>query len=211
MGLVAGQLRCARCCREVRAMNRRTFLVLLPTGLAACAAGSGTTGPEGVPPPALRSYNVVDLDVTVPRSLVVSEADIYYPDADIVWRGDPPGDRHAQVEAIFEAGMGRGAAALDGDRDVRVAVEVRRFHSLTERARARIGGVHSIRFVLTVTDARTGAVIEGPRLVSADLPAYGGQRAREAEAAGQTQKVRVTDHLARVAVAELGDPSPTAG
>lgn len=198
-------------------MDRRSFLVLVPAGLAGCAAstgrgtGNGTTGPGGRPPPALRDYSVVDLKVTVPRSLVVSEEDIYYPDADIVWRGDPPGDRHAQVAAIFETGMGRGAATLDGERDVRVLVEVRRFHSLTERARARIGGVHSIRFVLTVTDARTGAVIEGPRLVSADLPAFGGQRAREAEAAGQTQKVRVTDHLARVAVAELGDPAPTAG
>jgi hypothetical protein len=192
-------------------MNRRSVLFLLPLGLAACAVTPGATDLGGLPPPALRSYNVVDLDVTVPRSLVVSEEDVYYPDADIVWRGDPPGDRHAQVQAIFEAGLGRGAATLDGDRDVRVAVEVRRFHSLTERARARVGGVHSIWFVLTVFDARTGAIIEGPRFVAADLQAFGGPRAREAEAAGQTQKVRVTDHLAGVAVAELGDPSPTAG
>jgi len=192
-------------------MNRRSFLFLLPVGLAACAEVSGTTDLGGLPPPALRSYDVVDLDVTVPRSLVVSEEDIYYPDADIVWRADPPGDRHAQVQAIFETGFGRGAATLDGDRDVRVLVEVRRSHSLTERARARVGGVHSIRFVLTVIDARTGAVIEGPRLVAADLQAFGGARAREADAAGQTQKVRLIDHLTRVAVAELGDPSPRAG
>jgi hypothetical protein len=191
-------------------MNRRSFLLVMPVGLAGCAAQMGSTDLGGRPPPARRAYNIVVLDVTVPRSLVVSEENIYYPDADIVWRGEPPGDRHAQVQAIFEAGMGRGAATLDGDRDVRVAVEVRRFHSLTERARDRVGGVHSIRFVLTVTDARTGAVIEGPRLVSADLPAFGGSRAREAEAAGQTQTVRVTDHLARVAVAELGDPPPAA-
>jgi hypothetical protein len=184
---------------------------LLPVGLAACAEPLRSTSVGGMPPPALRSYNVVDLDVTVPRSLVVSEEDIYYPDADIVWRGDPPGDRYAQVQAIFETGLGRGAATLDGDRDVRVLVEVRRSHSLTERARARVGGVHSIRFLLTVIDARTGAVIEGPRLVAADLEAFGGSRAREAEAAGQTQKVRLVDHLARVAVIELGDPSPTAG
>lgn len=191
-------------------MNRRSFLVLAPLGLSACAAGPRTTGPKGVAPAPVRSYDVVRLDVAVPRSLVVSEEDIYYPDADIVWRGEPPGDRHAQVRAIFEEGMGRGAATLDGDRKVRVSVEVRRFHALTERARARVGGVHSIRFVLTVTDARTGAVVEGPRLVAADLAAYGGQRARDADAAGQTQRVRLVDHLARVAVAELGDPSPAA-
>jgi hypothetical protein len=94
---------------------------------------------------------------------------------------------------------------------LRVAVGVRRFDCLSEWARALGVGIHSIRFVLTATDACTTAAIEARRLVSADLPAFGGQRIREAEAAGQSQKVRVTDRLARVAVVELSDPSPTAG
>jgi hypothetical protein len=187
-------------------IGRRTAIVLIPLGLAGCTGIGRTSIPGGVAPPAVRDYNVVDLEVTVPRSLTVSEEDVYYPTADIVWRGEPPGDRYSQVQAIFEEGLGRGAATLDGARDVRVEVEVRRSHSLTERARRRVGGVHSIRFVLTVYDAATGAVVEGPRLVSADLTAFGGERARAAEQAGQTQRVRLVDHLSRVAVVELGDP-----
>ena len=89
-------------------MNRRAFVVLLPVGLADCAAGSGKIGLGGLPPPALRSHTVDDLDVTAPRSFVVSKSDICFFDADIVWRGEPARDRHAQVDAIFEAGIGQG-------------------------------------------------------------------------------------------------------
>ena len=34
-------------------------------------------------------YNVVDIRVAVPQHLRVSEANVFYPLADIVWRGDP--------------------------------------------------------------------------------------------------------------------------
>ncbi len=189
-------------------MHRRTFLVLLPASLAACAE-TGSRDLGGLPPPTVRDYDVIGLSVTVPRSLEVSEANVYYPGSDIVWRGDPPGDRYEQVRSIFETGMGRGIRALNGSRKVKVAVEVRRFHSVTEKARYSVGGVHSIRFVLTVFDASTGQVIEGPRLVSADLNAFGGEQAIAADRAGQTQKVRVTDHLARVIRQQLGDPVTT--
>ncbi|SLN12963.1 hypothetical protein PSA7680_00231 [Pseudoruegeria aquimaris] len=154
-----------------------------------------------------RDYNVVDLRVTVPRDLKVSEANSYYPRADIVWRGDAYGDRYQQVAAIFEEGMTRGAAAFKGSRDVIVDIRVTRFHSLTEKTRYTIGGTHSIKFEMTVRDAKTGEVIEGPRRVSADLDGYGGQRAIEAERAGQTQKVRITDHLAREIQRQLSVPA----
>jgi hypothetical protein len=41
---------------------------------------------------------------------------------------------------------------------------------------------------------------------SADLDAFGGQQAINAEARGQTQKVRITDHLAEVIRQELSNP-----
>lgn len=190
-------------------MLRRNLLILATLALAACGNTSFDRDLDGVDPPQVRDYDVVGLTIVVPRTLEVSEENAYYPGADIVWRGDPPGDRYEQVEAIFEAGMGRGAQFVDGDRDVQVSIEVRRFHSITEKARYTIGGVHSIRFILTVFDARTGQVIEGPRWVSADLDAFGRGRALQADREGQTQKVRVTAHLARVIQRELGDPSPT--
>lgn len=189
---------------------RRGFVLSSACFLAACASPLRDRDIGGIAPPPVRDYDVVALSVEVPRTLTVSEENVYYPNADIVWRGEPYGDRHQQVQRIFEEGMGRGAASLTGSRDVRVRVEVRRFHSLTEKARYSVGGVHSIRFVLTVTDARTGEVVEGPRLVSADAPALGGSRALAADRAGQTERVMVVDHLSRVIVAELRDPSPTA-
>lgn len=153
-----------------------------------------------------RDYNIVDVRVNVPRSLTVSEANSYYPRADIVWRGDAYGDRYKQITAIFEDGMTRGASTFSGNRDVIVDIQVTRFHSLTEKTRYTIGGTHSIKFVMTVLDAKTGAVIEAPRQISADLEGYGGQRAIEAERAGQTQKVRISDHLSREIQRQLSGP-----
>lgn len=188
------------------------FLVacLVFLGLSACDTASVTRDLGGIEAVGPRSYNVVDLTVEVPATLTVSERNLYYPGSDIVWRGEPPGDRRKQVERIFEEGMADGAGGLDGARDVSVDVEVARFHSLTERARYSIGGVHSIRYILTVRDAGTGQVIEGPRWVAADLEAYGGQRAVDADLAGQTQRVRIVDHLSEDIQRQLGEAAPTA-
>lgn len=175
--------------------------------LGACADSAVTSRDlGGIVPPQPRTYDVNRLTVRVPGELEVSEANLFYPGADIVWRGEPPGDRHAQVRRIFEDGMRPGAATLDGARDVDVDIEVRRFHSLTERARYSVGGVHSIRFILTVRDAGTGTVIEGPRWVAADLDAFGGERALRADREGETQRVRIVAHLDRVIRQQLGDP-----
>ena len=49
-------------------------------------------------------------------------------------------------------------------------------------------------------------MLEEPRSVKADLKGFGGQRAINAEQQGQTQKVRITDHLAQVIQDELRQP-----
>lgn len=141
-------------------------------------------------------WHVAEIRVRVPENLTVSEANGYYPLADIVWRGDPPGDRRVQVAEILRAAMAEGLRDLQGSRPLRVDVEVLRFHSLTEKTRYSFGGTHSIHFRLTLSDAETGAVLYGPRHVDASLGAYGGQKAIEAEARGETQKVRITRHVA---------------
>ena len=152
------------------------------------------------------SVRVKDINVSVPSTLVVSEENSYYPSGDIVWRGDPRGDRYEQVKAMFDAGLARGTADLKGDVPVVLDVEVERFHSVTEKTRYTFGGVHSIRFKLTVRDANTGDLVREPTVLKADLNAYGGQEAIDAERQGQTQKVRVTDHLSRVIATELRAP-----
>ena len=68
--------------------------------------------------------SVNEVEIIVPQTLLVSEANRYYPKGDIVWRGEPFGDRRAQVKAIFEEGIGRGAAALQGPTPVDLEVEV---------------------------------------------------------------------------------------
>ena len=151
----------------------------------------------------LTDVRVENVTVRVPRSLSVSEANRYLPKADIVWRGDIIGDRHAQVAAIFDTAMRRGTETLDGAVPVDIDVKVLRFHALTEKARYTVGGVHNINFELTIRNAETGALLTEPRLVRADLDGFGGQQALQAEAGGLTQKVRITAHLAEVIRQEL--------
>ncbi|UWQ89838.1 hypothetical protein QEZ52_13680 [Aliisedimentitalea scapharcae] len=147
--------------------------------------------------------SVANVVVRVPRSLKVSERNSYLPRGDIVWRGDPIGDRHAQVQKIVQDSIIRGVTPLAGPVNVNVDVLVTRFHALTEKARYTTGGVHSITFDLKITQAETGQLIVPVRTVRADLDAFGGQQAILAEARGLTQKVRITNHLAEVIRQEL--------
>ena len=149
---------------------------------------------------------VENITIRVPRSLKVSEGNGYLPSTDIVWRGDPIGDRHAQIGAIFNDAMKKGTQSLEGATPVYLDIEVTRFHALTERARNSTGGVHNINFILSLRHAVTNAPLGEPRRVRADLTAFGGRQALEAEARGQTQKVRITNMLAEAIRQELTPP-----
>ncbi|OZA14069.1 MAG: hypothetical protein B7Y02_05085 [Rhodobacterales bacterium 17-64-5] len=151
-------------------------------------------------------YDVKAVNVSVPRTLKVSEANTFRPSADIVWRGDLPGDRYAQVKAIFDTAAARSTATMRTGAPVVVDLEVVRFHCLTEKTRYTVGGVHSLRFMMTVRDAATGTVVQGPRLIVADVKGAGGNRAVAEEQAGRTQKVVVTERLTEVIRRELSAP-----
>ena len=144
--------------------------------------------------------------VRVPRSLKVSERNSYLPRGDIVWRGDPIGDRHLQIQRIFEAALLRDAAELKGPVKVDLEIEVKRFHALTEKARYTTGGVHSITFDLALKDTASGELLMPIRTIRADLEGFGGQKAIQADARGETQKVRIGNHLAEVIRQELSSP-----
>lgn len=181
-------------CSTVETVSRAT-----PFGVGPEVATAGADETATV----MRGYDVTDVRVTVPASLSVSEANSYLPRADIVWRGDPAGDRRAQISEVIRTAFEQGSAGLSGPRPVIVDLEIARWHSVTERTRYTVGGVHSLKFTITVRDAETGAVIEAPRLIETRLPAYGGQAAIDAEARGETQKVRLIAHLEQVARREL--------
>lgn len=152
------------------------------------------------------SFAVADIRVQVPKSLRVSEANSYYPSGDIVWRGEPLGDRHQQVAQLMYDGLSKGAADINGAYPVDLVVEVQRFHGVTEKARYSIGGVHNIVFALDVLDPTTGAPLRERSIVSADLRAYGGLEAIAADGRGETQRVRIEAHLAKVIQDELTKP-----
>lgn len=171
-------------------------------GLTLASRGAETPL-RGAPRVVAPLYTVTDVQIAVPRALQVSEANGYYPMADIVWRGDPMGDRHQQIASIFQAAADRATATMAGPRQAVLSLEIVRFHGVTEKTRYTIGGTHNMVFDLTVRDAATGAVIDGPRRVVADAKAAGGQAAIAEEQAGRTQKVVVTEKLVETLRREL--------
>lgn len=188
-------------------------------GLAACsdsgmamrnapldALSVGAEGPQVV----TRSYDVKGLQFGTVKEMRVSEGNGYYPFADVVWRGDPIGDRVQQIGQIFDTALNRGASDLSGNVPVIVEVDLMRFHGVTERTRFSVGGVYNMVFMLTIRHAETGAVIEPPRKIAANLSAPGGSAAVFAEQKGQTEKVRVTDYLTMVLHDELSGQYQTA-
>ncbi len=176
--------------------------------LSACGAKTFRTYyANPVTAEASRSWRVVSVDVTVPRTLKVSEERSSLPTADIVWREDPAsGDRFDQVDVIMTNAVQQGAASLRGPRPVRINIMMKRFHALTFEAETRYqnAGVHNIDFVAEVTDAKTGEVLAGPEVIDAAFPALSGNQMLAARAAGQTQKSMITAHVSRTIAGWLG-------
>lgn len=151
---------------------------------------------------ASRSYTVRDVHVVVPQSLTVSEANTIKPRADIVWRGDQGPDRHEQLRVLFEEAAA-GAEALRGDVPVNVEVELIRFHGLTQYTRYNFRGDYDILARITVTDAKTGAILEAPHEVHMLLPAMSPAQVVETESQGYTERMFVQDFLRDALTAEL--------
>lgn len=188
--------------------RRAALLGLTAVLLSACVGGGGTfeTAYDPLPADVTRAWRLAEVRVDAPKSLTVSEAKSLLPSADIVWREDPLGDRHAQVEAIIADGVKRGASGLRGSRPVVIDVTVTRFHALTFEAeqRGQNWGVHNIRFIAQVSDARTGEVLVPATEIRAELPALSGDQMRDARQKGITQKSMITNHVAKTISGWLG-------
>ncbi len=154
-----------------------------------------------------KGWRVVDVSVSVPETLTVSEEYTYEPDADIVWREDPIGDRYQQVATIMKTAIARGASGLKGPRPVRLTVTMSRFHALTFEAESlNIAGVgvHNINFTISVVDARSGAVLAGPTEIDAAMPALTGAEMIKARVRGESQKSQISAHVAATIAGWLG-------
>ena len=200
--------------------NPRIVLALgAVLSLSACAQESVTRGlmsetmiePPSVAASALPRFDIAQINVQVPRSLKVSEKNTYKPVADIVWHGDPLGDRYEQVAAVVKAGFAAGTHAMNSGRAVVIDVAVQRFHAVTPKTYYTVGGWHEIELVMMVRDARTGAELMAPHPVSLNFRSLKGADAANAEATGRTQKVRIVDHLARAIRAEMSVPANYSG
>lgn len=148
-------------------------------------------------------YSVQAVDVAVPASLVVSEANLFYPKADIVWRAEPVGNRYAQVKSVLDEGFAGGITGMNSGPSATVEITLIRFHSLTEKARFSVGGVHDIVFSLTVRDSKTNVPLEGPRRVEVAIRASGGDKAIAEDSAGNTQRVVIVAGIAEAIRREL--------
>lgn len=181
-------------------MRRRTFLSTLAATLAVSGCSRGwTTSYETIDPATARDWRIADVIVTVPDELTTTEANTFAPRADIVWHGEPFGDRKMQVAAIFREAALRGTNGLNGPRPVTMSLTVAEFHAVTPAAVARApAAVHNIAFQLQIFDAETAEPLTEAQLVEADLDALVGAAAVAAAVEGQTQRVRIVDHLTTV-------------
>ncbi|MDI3337446.1 hypothetical protein QKW60_13585 [Defluviimonas aestuarii] len=187
---------------RLRDLFIRLSSLLLVVLLAACG-GQFRTSYDA--PVSSANWRVTDVNVSVPTTLTVSEAEVFVPNADIVWREDPAGDRYAQVAALMENAIRKGAAGAKGSRAVQLDVTMMRFHAMTWKAETQApAGVHNVEFMITVRDARTGEVLAGPDQIEASLRAMTGAEMAAARGRGETQKSQISAHVARTIAGWLG-------
>lgn len=177
-----------------RAANQAPLVGVAPSGTAPVQSASGR-------------FSISTVRVEVPRSLSVSEEKSIKPRAHILWQEEPLGDRHAQVDRIVTKALQAGVKGIRADGHGQPAVldvTLHRFHAVTPITRKFFGGDHEIDFTFRLLAPRSGAVLYGPEVVSTQFAALSGSAARAAEAQGQTQAVRIHDHLSALIRDRIG-------
>lgn len=191
----------------LRCTQIAAVFLLAATVLTGCSSGQWKTDySDMISPDMAKGWRVSNIDVRVPKTLSVSEANTFAPDADIVWRGELIGDRHQQVDAIITEAAQRATGNMRGSKKVSLVIEMQTFHALTDRTRYTLNnaGVHNISFTAQVFDTGTGAELTPPEYIQADLIGYTGYQAAAAEARGETQRIRIIAHVSQVIAGWLG-------
>ena len=173
--------------------------------LAGCSREWRVDYAEDVDAETSRDWRLAAIVSVVPDTLKVSNSNSYAPGGDIVWWGEPFGDRRAQVAQIFEEAVRAGASELDGERAVTITATVQRFHAVTPAAVAAApAAVHNILFRIQVFDTRTAEALTEPVEIVADLEAYVGSAAMASAIRGEDQRTRIVAHLTSVIRGWLG-------
>lgn len=191
-----------------RVLHRvRRFACIAPAMLLLSACGGEWATDYGEPLDAATTANwrVSSVQVSVPDTLTVSDEDTFAPNADIVWHGDPAGDRRAQVQTIIRDAARTATAGMRGGKPVALAITLQQFHGVTPITMARAPeAVYNIAFTAQITDSRTGAALTPPTYIQADLPAMVREQGIDALQFGPSQKERVTTHVAATIQGWLG-------
>ncbi len=188
-------------------MMQSRFIPAILLGGALAVSGCVSTGnvsrdrafdttPPAVENIVVQDWGVVAVNVEVPRTLTVSEANTIKPRADIVWREDPIGDRHTQVDELMTEALSPAFEPVTGSIPVIVNIEMTRFHAQTQRVRySNLPSEQEIEFNMTIVHAETGVILSGPAHWDLTFPALGGNDAIQADATGLTQRLRITRRL----------------
>ena len=188
-------------------MSMKTWAVALCAilALAGCSRTWEVNYDQNINPDVSQDWRVETIVSVVPESLTVSDSNTYAPSGDIVWWGEPFGDRREQVARIFDEGIAAGTADLNGDRPVRITATVERFHAVTPAAVAAApAAVHNIRYRIQVFDVATSLPLTANVPITADLEAYVGAAAMASAIRGEDQRVRIVNHIAEVTRGWIG-------
>lgn len=193
----------------------RILAVVSALAVSACASGgSFKTAYEPLDAKTTANWKVVGVNVTVPETLVATEDQAYIPRADIVWHGEPRGDRKAQVAQILKEGMTAGSKVVKGPQPVVLNASLVKFHATTKAARHNpygLGAVDDLRYQLFVSDTKGNRLTE-PQLIYGDFPAMTGEKADIEDARGNTERVQYVNHISAITSHWLGygkDPRMT--
>ncbi len=189
-------------------MERRSFILAGASAVLAGCSNRWNVGYEnGIDGEVSKNWHIHAVQVIIPSALTVSNANNFAPNADIVWHGDTDAtSRRQQVASILREGISQGGTGLQGPRSVNLRAELEKFHAVTPASVARApGAVHNIAFVMQIFDDATGRPLSSAERIQADLEAYVGAAAVTAAVQGQTQRVRVVEHIAQVTRGWLGD------
>ena len=150
----------------------------------------------------VENWTLSNVGVQNPETMNVSTDPLErYPDSgQIGWYGDGPGDVKAQVANLITESVSHGVAdMLVGEEPVELVITLRQFHALTPRARLSNLqlGVHEIVFDIEVRNER-GDLIASEDGINADLRAFSGFKAYEAEVRGATQRKSIRQRVADV-------------
>ena len=193
-------------------MLKPAFLAFgLAFAMAGCATHTWETTYDQVNKAEAATWRVASVEVKAPETLTTSEENSFTPNFDVVWHGEPAGDRRAQAAEIVKEGIQKGAAGLHGKTRVRIVATITQFHAITPVVRQRLqnSGVHNIQYTVQVFNARTGAPLTQPQNIKAEFPALVGKAGDEADAKGQTQRVQIVNRIAAVTQNWLGKgPDP---